>query len=103
MQTFTITLHNTSTQDSRDVLLEAACVELAHKDGYFQHAEKYEEIISIADESGDILYTEEGGFSTMPQEPPTEILPTGNPFDTMPGIEDEPGTFPRESENVNFF
>ena len=100
MQTFNITLTNVTSHQTREVQVESVSVELAHKDGYFHHADKYEEIVSISDSNGSILYTEAAGFSTMPQTPPSDALPTEGIADI---VNSEPGMFQRQSDNVNFF
>lgn len=99
MQTFKITLTNVTSHETREVQVEAVSVELAHRDGYFHHADKYEEIVSIIDSTGDILYTEEGGFSTMPQQPPESNAPDVDMTDI---IRKQPGKIQRESEKINF-
>ena len=100
MQTFKITLTNVTSHETREVQVEAVSVELAHKDVYFHHADKYEDVVSIVDSNGDVLYTEEGGFSTMPQQPPpTSHAPDVDMTDIM---RKQPGKIQRESEKVNF-
>ena len=101
MQTFKITLRDTAEQTDREVQVEASSVEWAHKDGYFHHATQKEEIVSIANEAGDVLYTEAGGFSTMPQNPPGEDLPVTMPDEQIQEIIDD-GSFERFSEKINF-
>lgn len=101
MQTFKITLRDESVPSTREVQVEATSVELAHKDGYFHHATQKEEITSISNEAGDVLYTDTGGFSTMPQQPPAEAVPDMCPDDIVQEIIDE-GSFERFSDNVNY-
>lgn len=66
MQTYIATLVNGLTNDVRQVKIESVGPELAHRDIYFKHADKSEEITAIVNESGDTLYTDSDGFSTMP-------------------------------------
>lgn len=70
MQTYIATLVNGLTNDIRQVKIESAGPELAHRDIYFKYADKSEEITAIVDESGDTLYTDSDGFSTMPDFDP---------------------------------
>lgn len=93
MQTFKINFVNVTTNETRELQVEADSVELAHKDGYFHHAVRYEEIVSITNATGEVMYTEEGGFTTMPQQPP------GPPPTEQP---DSAGSFERFSEKVNW-
>ena len=101
MQTFNITLKDESVPSTREVQVEATSVELAHKDGYFHHATQKEEIVSISTESGEVLYTTTGGFSTMPQQPPSEAVPNACPDDIVQEIIDQ-GSFERSSDKINF-
>lgn len=104
MQTFKVILKDVTTHQQREVHVESTGVELAHRDAYFNHADKYEEILSIAGSNGDILYTEENGFSTMPSFTPQENVPEEIPtlpVDALP--EEEGGGFERSSAKVNLF
>lgn len=72
MENYIATLVNGLTNDVRQVQIESICAELAHKDVYFKHANKSEEIKTIVDETGNIVYTEDDGFSSMPDWAPEE-------------------------------
>lgn len=67
------TLVNGLTNDVRQVKINAIGPELAHRDVYFKHADKAEEIITIVDKNGDTMYTQEDGFTTMPGYIPGDV------------------------------
>ena len=70
MEKYIATLVNGLTNDVRQVQIESLCPELAHKDIYFKHADKSEEIKTIIDESSNTVYSDLDGFSTMPNWAP---------------------------------
>lgn len=95
MENYIATLVNGLTNDVRQVQIEAICPELAHKDVYFKHADKSEEIKTIVEEAGDIVYTEEDGFSSMP-----DWMPEEHPHE-IPVVPDVASTSQKEEE-INY-
>ena len=95
MENYIATLVNGLTNDVRQVQIESLCPELAHKDIYFKHADKSEEIKTIVDDAQNIVYSDVDGFSSMPDWTPE------NKPDVIPVVPDVISTSQKEKE-VNY-